>query len=170
MSYNYQSNVKTCWYNDIPFKSQIEAKWYKLYNDLELSIFYENKSFTLKNYPQYTPDIYIEDFDIYHEIKLCKYPTLDEFKKCHELSSIIQKDVLLTWSDLSLTNLRSILYRSDGSIIGNIQLTSCIICNQINLIGKNVKIGCSHDNDSCLMSYKLESLIKNTLKYKFIKS
>lgn len=178
MSYNHLSNVKTVWYNDIPFKSMIETKWYSLYSKLGIDIFYEPTSFTLLDeednvmYKQYTPDLYIPEWDMYHEIKLSTYPTIDEFKKCYYLSLTLKKKVLITWLDISSKSLSGLMYDESGDV-SILSLGCCPLCKTCGWVkdGTSKNLNCSHDIDEYgSRSIFLQEKIRSTLQTKFIRS
>ena len=56
-------------YNGILFRSRLEARWAILFDALNLKYVYEPECFILSNNQKYTPDFYIENKDLYIEVK-----------------------------------------------------------------------------------------------------
>lgn len=64
-------------YNDILYRSRLEARWAILFDALNIEYIYEPECFVLSNGQKYTPDFYIPKYDMYIEIK----PNLDWIEK-----------------------------------------------------------------------------------------
>lgn len=56
-------------YNDILFRSRLEARWAILFDSLNLEWVYEPECYILSNQKKYTPDFYIPKYDLNVEIK-----------------------------------------------------------------------------------------------------
>lgn len=56
-------------YNGILFRSRLEARWAILFDALKLKWVYEPECFILTNNQKYTPDFYLEKYNLYVEIK-----------------------------------------------------------------------------------------------------
>ena len=56
-------------YNGILFRSRLEARWAILFDALKIDWVYEPECFELSNGLKYTPDFYIDKYDLYIEIK-----------------------------------------------------------------------------------------------------
>lgn len=68
-------------YKDILFRSRLESRWAVLFDALNLVWVYEPECFELSNGLKYTPDFYIEKYDIYVEIK----PNFDWLKEKYHI-------------------------------------------------------------------------------------
>jgi len=85
---------KTQRYN-VDFKSKLEADWASIFEHLELSWEYERETFRFSDGTIYTPDFWIEDLDVWVEIK----PTLEiaiedgAIDKCSKLA--LEHDVFV---------------------------------------------------------------------------
>lgn len=173
MSFNFLSNVKSVWFNSIEFKSMIEARWYCLYSQNNIVAYYEPTSFRLigddgvEIYKQYTPDYYLPEQDIYHEVKLSTHPTLTEFRKCYYLAKTVKKNTLITWTEVS-TQPRAVMFFPDGSISGKIKFVKCPLCEECGWYESCMELKCEHNIDA--PSSLLDSMIKKVITSEFIKS
>ena len=85
---------KTRRYN-VDFESTLEADWASMFERLELSWDYERKSFEFSDKTIYTPDFWIEDLDVWVEIKPTLEIALEEgaIRKCLKLA--LERDVFV---------------------------------------------------------------------------
>lgn len=151
----------------------IEAKWSALYHHSDIVAYYEPQSFKLVDdagnqvYKQYTPDFYLVDQDMYHEVKLCIHPTRDEFKKCYYLAKTIKRPIIITWSDMS-TNPKSVMFYPDGTMSGKVKFVKCPMCKECGWFESGLELKCNHNIDT--PSNLLSGFIKKVITSDFIKS
>lgn len=181
MSYNPLAHVKTVWFDSVPHKSGIEAKWSAFYNYSGLNAVYEPTTFDLRNellnYSQYTPDFYIDEWKMYHEVKLCSRPTKDAFQRCSTLSIQMKVPVLITWGDINYAadknSNSSIIYFPSGEVSSRHRLAMCPTCNapQWTVGGRTENMDCGHSTHSDGTKNKnLRDIICRVNSTKFVKS
>jgi hypothetical protein len=80
---------------NVDFKSTLEADWASIFEHLELSWEYEPKSFPFSDGTIYKPDFWIEDLDVWVEIKPTLEIALEEnaIRKCSKLA--LEHDVFV---------------------------------------------------------------------------
>lgn len=83
-------------YKGYRFRSRLEARWAVFFDALGLSWNYEPEGYVLPSGDLYLPDFYINDCEIFVEIK-GGFPSESEFNKCRELADGTGKAVLLTY-------------------------------------------------------------------------
>lgn len=181
MSYNPLTNIKTVWFDSVPHKSAIEAKWSAFYSYAGLHAVYEPTTFDLHcntlSYSQYTPDFYINEWNMYHEVKLCTRPPTDAFQRCSVLSIQMKVPVLITWGDITQSSFEndnnSIIYFPTGEVSSRHRLAVCPTCNtpQWTDGGRTEKINCGHGiRSGVTKSEHLLHLIHRVNSTKFVKS
>lgn len=69
-------------YNGYKFRSRLEARWAVFFDNLNINYEYEKEGFELHNGIKYLPDFYLNEMDIYVEVKPSfDLLTLDEIRK-----------------------------------------------------------------------------------------
>lgn len=89
-------------YNDILFRSRLEARWAVFFDALGIEYFYEYEGYQLPS-GWYLPDFYLPELGkdgAFIEIKPCP-PTQQEETFCEELALATTKRVLLQMGDIS---------------------------------------------------------------------
>jgi hypothetical protein len=56
-------------YNNIKFRSRLEARWAVFFDQLGIKYLYEYEGFELENKEWYLPDFYLPEYGIYCEVK-----------------------------------------------------------------------------------------------------
>ena len=56
-------------YNNIKFRSRLEARWAVFFDQLGIKYLYEFEGFELENREWYLPDFYLPEYGIYCEVK-----------------------------------------------------------------------------------------------------
>ena len=56
-------------YNNIKFRSRLEARWAVFFDQLGIKYLYEFEGFELENREWYLPDFYLTEYGIYCEVK-----------------------------------------------------------------------------------------------------
>lgn len=75
-------------YNGILFRSRLEARWAMFFDLIGVEYVYEPECFVLNDGRKYTPDFYIEKYDLYVEIK----PNFDWMKDEYHMGRYCQFD------------------------------------------------------------------------------
>jgi len=99
-------------YNGVLFRSRLEARWAILFDLLKLKWVYEPECFVLSNNQKYTPDFYIEDFDLYIEIK----PNFDWFNIAYHFERYEWMNNLLVLSGSYPNFNTNVLFRSEKEL------------------------------------------------------
>lgn len=82
-------------YNGTKYRSRTEARWAVFFEELSLTVRYEEEIITFDDDSKYLPDFYIEEFDCYFEVKGNDDAlVIEEAHKAKRLSEM-GKDVLL---------------------------------------------------------------------------
>lgn len=156
---DYIAKVKGVWYNDKPFKSKVEARWFAFYESLCEKVEYEPLTFKLKDpklpYETYTPDFLLQDLDFFHEVKMVGYPSKDEFARCMALAIETKRRVIITWS-APPSKLDFVVYDIDGSIIEAPEFSFCTECNRLTLLSWGNAL-CGHKSCS-------DQILKNAIR------
>lgn len=100
-------------YAGYKFRSRLEARWAVFFDALGLKWQYEPEGYVLEDGIYYLPDFYVEDLDMFFEIK-GQEPTEEEKKKCEFLTKGLGKESAILGNILNPYEFLNISYWVDG--------------------------------------------------------
>ena len=93
-------------YNGYKFRSRLEARWAVFFDACNIKYHYEPEGFQLSDGEKYLPDFYLDDFEIYVEIKPFDKSVVSYVgdgnkweKKCRQFRSTTGTAILLCYGD-----------------------------------------------------------------------
>jgi len=80
-------------YNDVPFRSRLEARWAVFFDGLQTPWEYEPENYLTELGP-YLPDFYLPELDKFFIVKGDSLPEEEE-RKCYEVARMTGKEVIM---------------------------------------------------------------------------
>ena len=91
-------------YNGYRFRSRLEARWAVFFDAAKIKYHYEPEGFVLSDGTHYLPDFYLDDFELYVEIKPFDKRVVDHVgdgneweQKCRNFRDSTEKAILLCY-------------------------------------------------------------------------
>ena len=81
------------------FRSRIESRWARFFNDLKIRYEYEKEGYEFSDHTRYLPDFWLPDNDCFVEIK-GEHPTGKELLKAHHLADFTKKNVYVFYGQI----------------------------------------------------------------------
>jgi hypothetical protein len=111
--------AKPTTYGGIEYRSILESKYAILFDLLGWTAHYEPERFVLAPQLWYTPDFWVDDLQVYLEIKPVR-PDLDDLalRKCAALSKQTGKIVHLLYGNVATFNILTFVHLREGQVSG----------------------------------------------------
>lgn len=100
-------------YNGYKFRSRLEARWARFYDELGIRYSYEHEGYDLGPHGWYLPDFWLPDQQVWIEIKGPK-PTWDEGVKANALAVGTRHPVYIFWGNIQTPSWDS---KNDGAYL-----------------------------------------------------
>ena len=170
MNRNYDVKPIPTTYNEVTFKSRLEARWAVFFDVLGVEWLYEYEGYQLES-GWYVPDFWLPQFKTWVEIKPSK-PTELESQQCSELARVTGYQVLLEADGLTLPDERTTdgawIYEPGGYGDQPIYWCICSECGRVGfkwmgsgdrICGVNVHGGkqkeYTHDDSRIMRAYRI---------------
>lgn len=110
---NKEIKVIPTHYNGYYFRSRLEARWAVFFDALNIKYHYEPEGFLLHDGSYYLPDFYLDDFDLYVEIKPFDKSVVKHVgdgnkweRKCADFRDSTDRAILLCYGDPAEDNFK----------------------------------------------------------------